>query len=120
MTQVYVGYEVSRRLKAFLGESAPEPMGKEYWHTIDSGLNCEKKVIRRWETKTDGIPAYQLHDLLSPAFCEAMAKKHPHARYFDGKCEDLPWEICLCLNEEYFNGGLSAVEKALMEMMEDK
>lgn len=122
----HISYKTAKMLKEeFLGESAPEPMNGEYTYSLydTPPFVYEIAVEEHWPELGEEIkkyPAYQLHDLLSKPFCEAMAKKHPHARYFDGKCEDLPWEICLCLNEANFNGGMPAVEKALVEMMEGK
>lgn len=111
MIITHIPYETAKRIKAFLGDGAVEPMGHDKY---------QDEYENRDTGRREMYPMYELCDLLSRPFCEAMAKKHPHARYFDGKCEDFPWEICLCLNEANFNGGLPAVCKALEEMMEGK
>ena len=117
----HISYETAKKLKEFLGESAPEPMFNKWWAKFRAGGLDGHILVEKDDDRNPGeVPAYMLHDLLSNPFCEAMEKKHPHARYFDGECEDLPWEINLCLNEAYYNGGFASVEKALCEMMEDK
>ena len=56
------------------------------------------------------VYAYQLHDLLSRPFCEAMA---PKCKMF------FPEDVSAEINNAYYHGGLPAVEKALTEMMEE-
>ena len=105
MTKTYTSYEFSKKLKAFLGERAPEPISNDYYHH-ELGKSIAKK------SSVHNIPAYQLHDLLSKPFCEAMDKKCERKPDFSiSTAEFILWE--------YYNGGLPAVEKALIEMMEE-
>ena len=117
----HITYKTAKRLAEVLGDSAPDTMESQPVRWVDRDMEGKKcKSYLLYGYKDSGFIAYQLHDLLSLEFCEAMAKKHPHARYFNGKCKDLPWEINLCLNEAYYNGGMPAVETALMKMMDGK
>lgn len=107
----HTSYEISKRLKEFMGVRAPEPMNKQVWKYNGEGF--EKNLIKTWAAdETDIVyPAYQLHDLLSKPLCEAMAKKvFPHGEVY----------LAAKIFAGYYNGGLPAVEKALMEMMEGK
>lgn len=120
----HISYKVSRALKELLGDSAPEPMGKEwYWwyeNGVKSGPNKGKKVrgpksYKYVEGDDDGelyvcLPAYQLHDLLSKPFCEAMAKKAKDGVFTAEEQSRLLWAF-------YYDGGLPAVEAELMLMM---
>lgn len=108
MNETHTSYEVSKRLKEFLGESAPKPMSQSY--SYDKGGHKTYPKYTR----------YQLHDLLSKPFCEAFRDKvflSDSVRF-----KDL-WtsrEMGQILAMHYFDGGLPAVEKALMKMMEGK
>ena len=106
--KVHTSYEVSKRLKEFMGESAPEPI-IPLTYTGD-GDGPYPQVI-------GGIfpsPCYQIHDLISKPFCEAMEKASAQSK----GC--LVWKYILCekLASAYFNDGLPAVEAALMKMMD--
>ena len=104
--------ETAKKLKAFLGESAPEPMDNMYYYDgLRDSINKGKKT-----GDTKGVyhsvgPAYQFHDLLSKSFCNAMACKQTkwHA---DGISKRL-WRSC-------YEGGIPAVERCLCEMMLSK
>ena len=117
-----LSYETSVKLAKFLGRNVPKPIDEKWWCYISYPEKGIKQTdVSDWR---DGmlwgrkiIPAYTLEDILSQPFCAAMAKKHPHARYFDGKCEDLPWEINLYLNEAYYNNGFLSVEKELLKII---
>ena len=128
MTQIHTCYEVSKRLKEFLGESAPEPMGKMYWNTDGPtrGMGAGQGTpicfgalgFKNGDKYT--YPAYCLHDLLSKPFCEAFIRERFARRL---NYEAAAWELSGYLERminEYYNGGLPAVEKALLEMMEAK
>lgn len=109
MTQTHTSYELSKRLKEFMGDSAPEPMAGEIYV-----IRWARPIIEpaeKFPNEKGVLPAYQLHDLLSPAFCEAMAIK----------CKIFGPKWCASeLGYAYYNGGLSDVEKVLMDMMEGK
>ena len=116
MSETHTSYKVSKRLKEFLGDSAPEPMEPGWWVvTTDGGHTWPD--IHTCHEKTDP-PAYQLHDLLSKPFTKAMAKKICPKMDKDGffDIEDY-WDIALIILREYQSGNISAVEAALMEMM---
>ena len=104
-----ISYETARKLKEFLGESAPEPMDDKYFIAHSSGKieNCNGKLF----TPIHGeqyFPRYSLHDLLSKPFCEAL--ENIGVRLFSHT-------IVLRLSNMYYDGGLPAVERSLMEMM---
>lgn len=114
-TPTHITYKTAKMLKEFLGESAPEPMnGKCYGH--------DGKIFHTLAGYPHTLfPTYQLHDLLSKPFCEAMIKAGKEKQ---GISEDMATDVLADWSTEigyaYFNGGLPAVEKALMEMMEAK
>ena len=121
MTQIHTCYKVSKMLKEFLGESAPEPMADNTGH---GRWWYERDNANLYVFKDDGYisyPAYQLHDLLNKPFLEAMFKKVRGFEFGGGWIiEDDSFDISVKLNSEYYNGGMEAVEKALVEMMEAK
>lgn len=115
--KTHISYETAKMLKEFMGESAPEPTDTAYWVTHQ----YTRDIFMAY--KNDGAqvdyiaPAYQLHDLLSKPFCFAMADK------MEGENSEMinPYrDVHEVLSESYFVGGLPAVEKALVEMMEVK
>ncbi len=110
MTRTHTSYEVSKRLKEFLGESAPEPMDKgldsRSWYSPNHACPCRYQ-------EPGGFPIYQLHDLLSRPFCEVMSLKIYGTNMWDLK-------VFRQLSNLYFSGGLPAVEAELMKMMEAK
>lgn len=118
MSETHTSYEVSKRLKEFLGGSAPKPMKLQFWNIVHIiGNTLHDKRIIHWNDRVEvwGIkshhkmfPAYQLHDLLSKPFCEAMENKG--VKLFSHT-------VALRLTGMYYDGGIPAVEKALMEMM---
>ncbi len=111
MTQTHTCYEVSKRLKEFLGDSAPEPMAVEDEYPY-YGINGSR-VPRKFSTESD-YPRYQLHDLLSKPFCEAMGEK------IDPGCSDSGDDLAYRIYDEYREGGLPEVESCLMEMVNGK
>ena len=79
--RTHTSFEVSKRLKEFMGESAPEPMGGMYValraELINKKMTDFAEYCKKWYFVTAGVtgcPAYQLHDLLSRPFCEAFVK----------------------------------------------
>lgn len=110
----HISYKVANKLKEFLGESAPNPISN-YWWTLKNGYRVALYKA------CAGYPAYQLHDLLSEPFCDAMLKEgirtqHLSQSEYDEIKQDWPSTIA----EIYFNGGLPDIEKALEQMMEAK
>ena len=103
----HISYGVSKKLKDFLKDSAPEPMEGGYWCGKGHAYSLTTPVKGPINSK----PFYKLHDLLSKPFCEAMAKKRTkwHA---DGISEML-WG-------NYYSNGLPGVERSLLEMMKVK
>jgi hypothetical protein len=121
MTQIHTCYEVSKRLKEFLGKDAPEPITPIWW---DAHPPAVQRVIgpavdgyadnSNWRDlmrEHNMPPAYQLHDLLSKPFFEAMENR------MGNKDQNGSLSMLAC---HYFDGGMEAVEKALCEMMEGK
>jgi hypothetical protein len=75
--KVHTSYEVSKRLKEFMGEGAPEAMDHVRWIVPLNGSKpytfpARDNVIMAHDVQR--VPAYQLHDLLSRPFCEAFVK----------------------------------------------
>ena len=123
--QTHISYKTSKRLKEFLGRSAPEPMEDIFWflryETQGIGHKYHEPTLVKDKMGLQGIvyPAYQLHDLLSKPFCEAFIKE----RFARGlNHEAAAWELTGHLERminEYYSTGLPAVERALCEMMGD-
>jgi len=112
MTQIHTSYEVSARIKEFLGESAPEPLSEQWYTSLGTIVNNGLRLKP---------PAYQLHDLLSKLFTEAMFKKVGVVEMTDTDLgiED-DYDVFLKISYAYYEGGLPVVERVLMEMMEDR
>ena len=118
----HISYKCAKALKEFLGESAPEPMGdnplayygKDLMHYVPAEKDTEmhRQIFNGF--------AYQLHDLLSKPFCEAMARRINEYRNDEkvlavqARCD------CEILAQKFYLGGLLAVEAELMKMMEGK
>ena len=118
--RTHTSYEVSKRLKEFMGEGAPEAMDHVRWIVPLNGSKpytfpARDNVIMAHDVQR--VPAYQLHDLLSRPFCEAfldaLEKKTGYCPV-DGN-DDLAIDI---IARKYFFYGLPAVERALIEMMD--
>lgn len=102
MNQIQTSYKVSKMLKEFLGESAPEPMDGMYIKLNISNVG-------------PSYPRYSLHDLISKTFCRAMCETMKTRNSFMWPCY-----IRAAISRAYWGGGMEAVEKALTEMMEGK
>jgi len=115
MTKTHISYEVAKRLKEFLGKSAPEPLGNGAYFYDNNGNKASKINImdgpRYGIIYNNPFPAYMLHDLLSKEFCEAMSIRKFGDIGWANMCGGTLWSL-------YFCGGMPAVEKALLEMME--
>ena len=107
-SQTHLSYEVSKKLKEFLGEDTPEPIEAGYWCGNGHAYSLTPPVKKG---AVNSAPFYKLHDLLSRPFCEAMAKK---IRY---QCAGAVYSEMAHNN---WLGGLPAVEKVLLDMMEAK
>ena len=111
----HISYETAKRLKEFLGESAPEPIDK--YNEVRWCGNCGKDIGMGGALGPCGdgtiIYSYSLHDLLSKPFCEVMAKRlgtwhmGPKVGFYFGEL----------LYNRYSNGDLHSVEAALIKMM---
>lgn len=108
----HITHKTAKMLKEFLGKDAPEPMEKAWWIIYHGKPEI---FYGDYGVHHDQFPAYQLHDLLSKPFCEAMAKAGTNVNGEYGERR-----ISRHLSEIYFDGGLPAVEKALIQMMEEK
>lgn len=110
----HISYKTAKALKEFLGDKAPEPMDT----TLAYCDGCMELIVSNIPVcphcaSFGGYPAYQLHDLLSKPFCEAMSLKIYGKNIWDLK-------VFRELSNRYFSGGLPAVEKELLKMMEGK
>ena len=111
----HISYETAKALKSFCPE-LPEPMEGNPKAYYGKDLLCyahDEKDTSAHKYTFDGF-AYQLHDLLSKPFCEALADKLPQFK------KSMGWGVHYELSEEYFNGGLPAVEACLMKMIGGK
>lgn len=112
----HITYETAERLKEFLGKDAPEPMELMWWDEFEN-ISFFQEIEK--------YPAYQLHDLLSKPFCEAMANRIPEIIVSDPMGTDekinlgkMSWEdVSFEIYAGNKKGGLTAVEEALEEMM---
>lgn len=114
MNQIHTSYKVSKMLKEFLGESAPEPMDGADW--VSHQYTRDVFMAYKDAIQVDRLaPVYQLHDLLSKPFCGYFAEKIAPI-----KLESSHETLSMILWGKYYHGGMEAVEKALTEMMEGK
>lgn len=111
----HISYETAKKLKEFLGVSAPEPIAELKWwrRPIKWTGKAELSEFTNCVEFFDAAPAYQLHDLLGKPFCDAFCVKTGESDW-DGIGV---YGLCHKLADQYLNGGLPAVEKALEEMM---
>jgi len=102
----YLTHATAKRLHIFLGETAIKPLSQS--ESFDKlGHKTYPKYLR-----------YQLHDLLSEAFCRAMEKKICPVIIDDGFDIEDYWDIALVILREYQSGGMEAVDVELCKMME--
>ena len=115
--RTHTSYAVSKRLKEFMGEGVLEPMKPKYWSKGPYGL---PGTLSKFQScNMDSFPAYQLHDLLSRPFCEAFVKVGAKKFGFDeDEITDFVADWSTDMAYAYWNGGLEAVEAALMKMMD--
>jgi hypothetical protein len=112
---MHISYRTAQALKEFLGKDAPEPMEDLYYYK--DPITCRTMLMNNPQEDWILAPAYSLHDLLSREFCEAMGNKLISIR------KQWPWreekfkEICVEIFNEYYDGGLPAVEKAIIEII---
>jgi hypothetical protein len=109
--RTHTSYEVSKRLKEFLGKEAPEPMGRKAY--ITENINGKIGLSTDTPTGFDTVPAYRLEDLLSRPFCEAIWKKVRYRLNGYYACD-----IKTALALAYYEGSMEAVEAALIKMMD--
>jgi len=123
----HISYECAKKLKEFLKDSAPEPMKPEFYVVEWQGTARQEVIFlsrehQRARINTCGqflIPAYQLHDLLSEPFCEAFIGKHGPFK-IDGVWMGSSYLLSIHFTHAFHFGGLHAVEKALIALMEEK
>ena len=110
MTRTHITYETAKRLTWFCPE-LPEPMDREYHRKIDLTHLNEPEDANEY-------PAYQLHDILSREFCEAVANEmNKHKGHgFPATTKGVSKVLAFA----YIDGGLPAVEAELMKMREGK
>lgn len=111
----HISYKTAKRIKEFLGNYAPEPIGEDsYFYDNDecrhTRINLRDNISRKLKSPSTLYPAYQLHDLLSKPFCEAITIKVQLFATMVGNR----------IYSAYYSGGLPAVEKALIEIMGNK
>lgn len=97
----HISYKTAKALKEFLVDKAPGPMGGSWYR--ESGV-----LSPMYSVHIEIYPAYQLHDILSKQFCEAM----------DAKCRHGYEDLGTMLFELNYAHGLPAVEAELMRMMD--
>lgn len=116
-----LSYETSKRLKEFLGESAPEPMDNNWYEIYEEPLSTSVRMGYKQFASRDYTvavcPAYTLEDLLSRPFCEAMSKRiggTNHPVILDARPSVYQGELSF----QYWKGGFPAVESELNLLME--
>ena len=113
----HISYQTAKALKEFCPE-LPEPMSVAFWKIMILATGTPGPVFRDRDSWYNGkldCWAYQLHDLLSRPFCEAMWKMLPIETHL--KTE---FSVGKTIWESYYDGGLPAVEAALLEMIGGK
>lgn len=118
-----IQYTTAKKLKEFLGESAPRPIVNLYWprikgakqpsrnHFVGCCPSCDKH-----DKEIGMLPAYQLHDLLSKPFCDAIQRKRYGSAFAKFTVEEMYKRLCA----ENYDGGMEAVEKCLLSLMDGK
>lgn len=107
--KTHIGYETAKRLKEFC-PNLPEPMDGGYHIEVEKGVVPGYGYADVHTLDTKKYPAYQLHDILSKSFCEAMAKAR--------NSKMTPQGCFVNLADKYWLDGIPAVEAELMKMME--
>lgn len=121
MNPVYITYKTAKVLKEFCPE-LPRPMDSMYMREgVEWGVKGCPTVLRmgpEYLPYPHSVPAYQLHDLLSKPFCEAMAnERNKHNGHgFPATYKGIAKVIAF----SFIEGQMPAVEKALLEMMEER
>ena len=121
----HTNYELSKALKAFMGESAKHPCDNRWWIESQAKPDGEPFLFQDDDElvyRKTGIvcyPAYSLEDILSRPFCKAMAKNHPHRKALDkyDRGEDLAWDTAYFLHGVFYNKGFKGVELALKSLI---
>ena len=111
----HTSYELSKALKEFLGDSAPEPMENAYyvsdgsiWENLSKELITEKAVC----------PAYTLEDILSKPFCEAIIDSISDYDWCDKVQRGVHQSnLGIDFAIKYYDGGFPAVELALKRLI---
>ncbi len=107
----HISYATAKALKEFLGDKCPKPLGKQWWlyYPVACRAEIKDKDLASWGAET--APAYRLEDLLSKKFGAALFPK-------------LSWQEPKDVQDELYwawlDGGLPAVERELMKLMEGK
>ena len=106
----HTSYELSKKLKEFLGDYWMRPIENKHYTTKNGyriplymGTLGKKYLI-------DCFPAYTLEDLLSKPFCLAMWKKLKEPANWTQEA----------LARAYYTGGFPVVEAELLKLMEGK
>lgn len=113
-----ITYATAKKLKEFLGALSPKPIEDKYWY--DHEKEPFLGTLESYKPYFKGIPAYSLEDLLSKPFCEALALKIWPANgilYSKESRKILVKELSVNMHSAYYDGGMEAVEKALVEMI---
>jgi hypothetical protein len=99
-----LSYELSKKLKEFLGPTFPIPIHGDWWGRVG-----ETPVLVGFASE---YPAYTLEDLLSKPFCYEIWRR--------GMVYRVPYKISEIINEAYYEGGIPAVEAELLRLMSSK
>jgi len=99
-------YMLSKRLKEFLGERAPEPIEKSVGYNL-------KGDPYFYDSPKYYYHSYELQDLLSKPFCRAFA-------FALGDVNVAYGAVAEGILRHYYDGGFAAVEKTLLKIMGDK
>lgn len=101
----YLTHATAKKLHIFLGDMAVKPLSQS--ESFDKlGRKTYPKYLR-----------FQLHDLLSRPFCNAMEAKICPVIIDDGFDIEDYWDIALVILREYQSGGMEAVDAEICKIM---
>jgi len=109
MNELYINYKVCKKIKDTLGSDAPLPLDFQFWATDKILFTCAVTSLKSYD-----IPAYQLHDILSKRFCEAIAD------LFESSALVNPTYIAICLLDAYQTEGFISLATELERIIDER
>ncbi|MGD9642815.1 MAG: hypothetical protein AB7V08_08755 [Elusimicrobiales bacterium] len=109
MNELYVNYKVCKKIKDILGSDAPLPLDLKFFATDKILFTCAVTSLKSYD-----IPAYQLHDILSKKFCEALANLFESGVFCNSTY------IAVCLLDAYQTEGFNSLETELEHIINER